>query len=70
MTCAPHHNVRAGWLPRHCTRACHLPLGVGHVAGAGVAIPGTIWVPGQAAFGTGFAIGTAAMQGQLGQRCG
>lgn len=65
---SPQHRGRAA--AQHCSLARHLPLGVGHVAGAGVAIPGTVWVPGQAALGTGFAVGTAAVQGQLGQRCG
>lgn len=46
--------------------AWYSPLPRGVEPGAGVAVPGTVGVPSQAAVGTGCAIDVAAMQGQLG----
>lgn len=43
-----------------------IPLGAGHEAGAGGAVPGAVRVPCQAALGARLAVGAAAVQGQLG----
>lgn len=42
------------------------PLGGRRVAGTGLAIPGTVGVPGQAAVSTGSPVSLAAVQAQVG----
>lgn len=57
----PHPGI-VGKIPRFWQS---IPLGGCGVAGAGLAIPGTVGIPGEAAVGTGGSIGLAAVQTEV-----
>lgn len=60
-----HSRAKALFLHSWQTSQDHLPFPCGIEPGAGVAIPGTVRIPGKAAVSTGSPIDVAAVQGDL-----
>lgn len=67
LPCSEQHHFAGGF---RAGAGTHSPLLGEQVWGAGLAVPGAVGIPGQAAVGAGFAVELAAVQGELEQPVG